>query len=62
MNKSKTKVLMENDIPMYMSTTSRTRKWKAASTWDRGTAREPTIKTRRFKEESRPDEQKAHEL
>ena len=57
MNKSKTKVLMENDTTLYMSTTSRMRKLKAASTCDRGTARETTTKTGRFKEESRPDGQ-----
>ena len=63
MNKSKTNVLMENDTPIYMLTTSRMRKLKAASTWDRGTARETKTKTERFKEESRLDgQQKAHEL
>ena len=40
-----------------MSTTLRSRTLKATSTWDRDTASETKTKTRRFKEESRPDGQ-----
>ena len=53
MNKSKTKVMMKTD--QYMSTTLRSRTLTATSTWDRDTAPETKTKTRRFKEESRPD-------
>ena len=38
-----------------MSITHRSRTLKAASTWDRDTAPQTKTKTRRFKEESRPD-------
>ena len=50
MNKSKTKVMTENDTPI-MLTTLRSRTLKATSTWDRDTAPETKIKTRRFKED-----------
>ena len=55
MNKSKTKVIMETDTPV--STTLRSRTLKATSTWDRDTAPEAKTKTRRFKEQPRPDGQ-----
>ena len=48
MNKSKTEVMMEND--MNMSTTLRSRTLKATYTWNRDTAQEK--KPRRFKEET----------
>ena len=56
MNKSKIKLMMENDTH-YMSTTFRSRTLNATSTWDRDTAPETQTKTRRFKEESWPDGQ-----
>ena len=40
-----------------MSTTLRSRTLTASSTWDRDIAPETKTKTRRFKEESRPDGQ-----
>ena len=59
MNKSEIKVMMENGTSIYtcMSTTLRSRTLKATSIWDRDTAPETKTKTRRFKEESRPDGQ-----
>ena len=48
MNKSKTKMIMENDTSIYVT---------LKATWDRDTAPETETKTRRFKEQSRPDEQ-----
>ena len=53
MNKSNTKVMMENDTHQYRSTTLKSRSLKATSTWDRDTAPETKTKTRRFKEGSR---------
>ena len=50
-NKSKTKVIMENDTSMYVNKTQRT--LKTTSTWNSDTASEKTTKTRRFKDESR---------
>ena len=55
MNRLKTNVMMENNIPIYVNNTQRTS--KATSTWDRHTAPETKTKTRRFKVESRPDRQ-----
>ena len=49
MNKLKTKVMMENDTTTLTSI--------ATSTLDRDTAPDTKTKTRRFKEESRPDGQ-----
>ena len=54
MNKSKTKVMMEN-AHQYKQTTFRSRTLKTASTWDRDTALEANITTMRLKEKSRPD-------
>ena len=56
MNKSKIKVVMET-THQYISTTLRSRTLKATSTWDRYIAPETKSKTRRFKEDSRPDGQ-----
>ena len=56
MNKSKTKVMMENDTPIYVNNTQIVNV-KVTSTWDRDTAPETKPKTMRFKEESRPDGQ-----
>ncbi len=56
MSRSKTKVLMEN-AHKYTSITLRSRTLKATSTWDSDTAPETKTKTRRFKDESRPDGQ-----
>ena len=53
MNKSKTKMMMENDTPTHVNNTQ----IDNVETWDRGTAPETKTKTRRFKEESRPVEQ-----
>ena len=53
MNESKTKVMMESDTP----TSLKLRTLKATSTWDRDSASETKTKTRRCKEESRPDGQ-----
>jgi len=55
-NNLKTKVMMEK-THQYMSTILKSRKVKAMSTWDRDTAPGTKTKTRRFKEESRPDGQ-----
>ena len=52
MNKSKTKVIIENDYK-----TLRSRALKAISTWDRYTIPVTKTKTRIFREESRPDGQ-----
>ena len=54
MNTSKTKVMMEM-THQYMPTILQSRTLKASSTWIRDIAPETKIKTRRFKEESRPD-------
>ena len=58
-NKSKTKVMMENDvlIYIYISRTLRSRTLNSTYIWDRDVAPETKTKTRRFKEESRPDGQ-----
>ena len=56
MNKSKTKVMMENDTPIYVNTL----KWrtlKATSTRDTDTTPETKTETRKLKEESGPDGQ-----
>ena len=47
MNESKTKMMMKNDTPTYLSATQRT--LKATSSWERDTAPETKIKTRRLK-------------
>ena len=47
MNKSKKKVMMENNT-LYMSKTLRSRTLKTTSTWDRATEPETKTKTRRF--------------
>ena len=59
MNKSKTKVMMENDTPIYVNNTQieNVESTWDTSTWDSYTAPETNTKTRRFKEEKRPDGQ-----
>ena len=54
MNKSYTKVMMENDTPIHVNNTQIE---NVTSTWDRDTTPETKTKTRRFKEVSRPDGQ-----
>ena len=56
MNKSKIKVMMENDTPVHVNNL-RSRTVKATYIWDRDTSPETKTKTLRFKEESRPDGQ-----
>ncbi len=56
MNKSKTKVMMENDTPIHVNNTQ-IENVENKSTWDRDTAPETKTKTRRFNEESWPDGQ-----
>ena len=56
MTKSKTKVVMET-THQCMSTTLRSRTLNATFTWERDTAPETKSKTRRFKDESRPNAQ-----
>ena len=58
MNKSKTKMMMENVTSIYINNTQiENRTLKATSTWDRDIAPEIKTNTRRFKEESWPDGQ-----
>ena len=52
MNKSKTMVQMENDTLLHVKNIQIE---NVESYWDRDTAPETKSKTRRFKEESRPD-------
>ena len=54
MNKSKTKVMMENDTLVLYADNRRSRLLKATSTWNRYTASGTITKTRRFKDEFRP--------
>ena len=49
MNKSKTKVMVENESHKYVNN-SQIEKLKATSTWDIGTTPETKTKTRRLKE------------
>ena len=53
MNKSKTKMMMENDTPIYVNNTQ----IEDIESWGRDTAPDTKTKTRRFKEGSRPDGQ-----
>ena len=57
MNKSTKKVIMETDTPIYANNTQIENVESYTSTWDRDTAPETKTKTRRFKDESRPDGQ-----
>ena len=56
MNKSKTKMMMENNTPIYANNTQ-IENVESYIYWNRDTAPETKTKTRRFKEELRPDGQ-----